>query len=158
MKPNNFTLKANTESFIESLEELDSLFQMHNLELGFDHEIDKLDLNIPQYEQVELLGNLVFITLRYRSRLVGYMTAFLCESFHQMTLKMCTVDLFFVHPDFRGNSGLKLMIAEAEKELKLAGVDHWYVGTRPTKSKYAGEILQSMGFTSSETFFMKKVN
>lgn len=148
---------AEIESFIDCIEELYSLFGFHNRELAFDDEIRYLDPNVTKYEMIENNGGLLFVTLREGNKLVGYLTGFIDDSFHRQSLKVCTVDLFFIHPDYRGQNGLSLMMYAAECELIRRGVNQWFAGTRPTKCEYAGKKLEDMGFKSAETYYYKRI-
>lgn len=118
------------ESFEERLPELLPLLPLHYQELALNQ--DKVPL-APQYDiyiQRERHGELMFMVVRDAGELVGYFIGFVAPGLHYKTCMTLIMDIFYVHPDYRGNStGFKLFQA-VEKEAKLRGVQRMFVGSK----------------------------
>jgi GNAT superfamily N-acetyltransferase len=142
------------ESFEERLEELQTLLPLHYRELALNQ--DKVPLS-PLYDiyiQRERLGQLIFMTMRQDSELVGYFIGFIAPGLHYSTCLTCTMDIFFIRPDIRGSGlpGLKLFRA-LEKELKQRGVHRWFVGSKAKAD--ASALFERLDFEKVEVYYSK---
>src|SRR5437870_914932 len=75
-------------------------------------------------------GEVCYVALRDAGQLVGYFVGFVAPGLHYSTCLTCTLDIFWVHPEYRkGRSGIILFKA-VESELKRRGVKRWFVGSK----------------------------
>ena len=101
-----------------TIEELASeggeLFQMHFDEIragkGFDHEVD------PDWKQYQLLEDVELLQvhgLRADEKLVGYIVVLLVPRHLHYRFSYATVDVMFVHPQFRGAGAARDLVRAA---------------------------------------------
>jgi len=100
------------ESLEEHLPELMPLLPLHFEELALNK--DKVPLS-PQYDVYlgrERQGQLMFMVVRDGGELIGYFIGFVAPGLHYSTCLTLIMDIFYIHPDHRGNStGYKLFKA-----------------------------------------------
>ncbi|CAB4168702.1 NAT_SF domain containing protein [uncultured Caudovirales phage] len=142
------------ESFEERLEELRPLLPLHYAELALNQDKVPLSPQFDIYIQREKAGQVLFATLRDAGRLVGYFIGFIAPGLHYSTCLTCTMDIFYVHPDIRGNGlpGIKLFRA-VEKELKRRKVQRFYVGSKTQAD--ASALFERMDFERVEVYYSK---
>ena len=139
------------ESFEERLPELLPLLPLHYEELALNQ--DKVPLS-PQYDiyiERERRGELMFIVVRDGGELIGYFIGFVAPGLHYSTCLTLTMDIFFIHPEHRGNStGLKLFNA-VEAEAKRRSVQRMFVGSKTHLD--ASFLFERLGYTKVETYY-----
>lgn len=141
------------ESFTERLPELKELFPLHWKELALNQDKVPLDPQYEIYEQRELLGELLFVTLREAGALIGYFVGFIAPGLHYRSCLTCTMDIFFVHPDKRhGRAGIQLFKA-VEQELRRRRVQRWFVGSKSHAD--ASKLFEYLEFNKVETYYSK---
>lgn len=146
-------ITAQVESFTEMLPELEPLLPLHYEELALDQNKVPLDPQYQIYKQRENLGELLFVTLRQDSVLMGYYIGFIAPGLHYQTCLTCITDIFYIHPHHRRRQGGTLLFQETEKQLKKRGVQRWFVGSKLHLD--CTPMLQIMGFEPVETFCTK---
>lgn len=149
-------LTAQVERMRGCLEEIKALLPDHYDELS-EHKLRGIPLE-PQYAQYlarEDAGELVIITLRESGVLVGYLVSFISPGLHYNSCLTSVTDIFFVYPDHRGLQGGKLLFEEWEAECKRRGVKLMSAGLKVKHAKYAGALLEMMGFFQAEIMFWK---
>lgn len=146
-------ITAHCENLTEGLQELSTHFEQHYRELALNQ--DQVPLS-PQYDIYlarDARGEVCYVALRDAGKLVGYFVGFVAPGLHYSTCLTCTLDIFWVHPDYRkGRSGIILFRA-VEKELKRRGVKRWFVGSK-TKQP-ADSLFKYLGFEPVELYFSK---
>lgn len=139
------------ESFEERLPELLPLLPLHYEELALNK--DKVPLD-PQYEfyiDREHRGELLFMVVRDAGQLIGYFIGFVAPGLHYRTCLTLTMDIFYIHPEHRGNNtGFKLFKA-VEGEAKHRGVDRLYVGSKVHLD--ASWLFQRLGYEEVERYY-----
>lgn len=146
-------LTACVESFKENLEELKAILPTHWQELALNQ--DKVPLD-PQYEVYfahEDAGGLLFITLRNEGKLAGYFIGFIAPGLHYKTCLTLRMDIFYVHPDYRGNRGGVILFKAMENEAKRRGVHSIIVGSKCHKD--ASRLFEALGYNEIEKFYSK---
>lgn len=139
------------ESFEERLPELMPLLPLHYEELALNQ--DKVPLD-PQYEiyiERERRGELMFMVLRDRGELIGYFIGFVAPGLHYRTCLTLTMDIFFLHPEHRGNGAGYQMFKAVEAEAKRRGVDRMFVGSKVHLD--ASWLFQRLGYTEVERYY-----
>lgn len=118
------------ESFEERLPELLPLLPLHYEELALNQDKVPLDPQYDIYIERERRGELMFMVVRDAGQLVGYFIGFVAPGLHYQTCLTLIMDIFFIHPEHRGNStGFKLFKA-VEAEAKARGVQRMFVGSK----------------------------
>lgn len=141
------------ESFQDRLGELSPLLPVHYEELALNKDKVPLDPQYDIYFERENRGELLFVTLREQGQLVGYFIGFINPALHYKTCLTCIMDIFYVHPDSRGNGGGQLLFQFVEKELKRRKVDRWFVGSKCHKD--ASWLFERLGFEQVEIYYSK---
>jgi hypothetical protein len=148
-------LTAHIEPLMSQIEELKQLFVAHYKELALNQ--DKVPLQ-PQwnvYEQREQRGETIYVTLRDKGELIGYIVGFVAPGLHYETCLTCHMDILFVKPDRRDASakGVLLMLDRMEHELRRRGVQRWFMGTKLHKD--IGAIFRRRKFEPVEMTYTK---
>lgn len=146
-------LTCHVERLAERLEEIKPLLPFHWQELALNQ--DKVPLD-PQYEvylERERRGELLFVTVRESGVMVGYFLGFIAPGLHYKTCLTCTMDIFFIHPEARGQRGGIKLFRFVEKELRRRGVNRWFVGSKLHKD--ASRMFEALGFDPVETYYSK---
>lgn len=147
------TVTAHVENLTEGLQELSQHFEKHYLELALNR--DQVPLS-PQYEvylRRDANGEVCYVALRDAGNLVGYFVGFVAPGLHYSTCLTCTLDIFWVHPEYRkGRSGIILFKA-VENELKRRGVKRWFVGSKMHQP--ADALFEYLKFEPVEKYYSK---
>lgn len=147
-------ITAQVESLTKNLEEIKPLLPLHHKELAIDQDKVPLDPEYSEYLNRDALGTVLYVTLREDGKLVGYFVFFVNPALHNKTCLTAHMDIFYVHPDHRGNGGGQSLLVCSEKELKRRGVQRWYVGEK-ISSPQAGLLFKSFGFELAERIYIK---
>ncbi|MDE1971081.1 MAG: GNAT family N-acetyltransferase [Patescibacteria group bacterium] len=144
-------ITCHIESFEDCLPKLKEILPLHYEELALNKDKVPLDPQYGVYLQREREGGLLFVTLRNQGNIVGYFIGFIAPGLHYQTCLTCTMDIFYVHPDYRGvSAGLKLFNF-VENHLKFRGVQRLFVGSKMHKD--ASWLFQKLGYEPVETYF-----
>jgi GNAT superfamily N-acetyltransferase len=139
------------ETYDEVFKEMTEIFPTHWKELALDQEQVPLDPQYEVYRDREKAGQLLVLTIRKDSVMVGYFIGFVCPALHYKTCLTCTMDIFYVHPDHRGGSlGVKLF-TRVKDICKSRGVKKIVVGSKMHKD--ASVLFERLGYTEIERFF-----
>jgi GNAT superfamily N-acetyltransferase len=147
-------LSVQTESFMERLSEFKPLFPMHWKELALNQDEVPLDPQYEVYQAREDAGQLLFVTLREDGAPVGYFLGFIAPGLHYQTCLTCTMDIFWVHPDYRnkGLPGVRLF-KFVEAELRRRGVQRWFAGSKTHAD--ASSLFEFLKFEKVEIYYSK---
>jgi GNAT superfamily N-acetyltransferase len=135
------------EPFPPFLEEAKPLFPLHWEELALDK--DKVPLD-PQYEVYldrDRRGEILLIVGRSSGKLMGYFIGFVAPGLHYRTCLTLTLDIFWVHPEYRGRQGVALF-RTVEREAQRRGVMRMFVGSKLHKD--ADWLFEKLGYTEVE--------
>ena len=141
------------ESFEESLPELKPILPVHYEELALDKNNIPLDPDYNFYISKDNIGELLYITARNEGDLIGYFIGFVGPGLHYKSTLTCIMDIFFVHPDYRGSNIGFEMFNYVEKELRRRKVLRWYVGSKCHKD--ASWLFEKLGFERVEITYSK---
>lgn len=139
------------ESFTDGIEELKVLLPMHWEELALNRDKVPLSPNWEEYKERDANGSIIYVTLRNKGYLVGYFVGFIAPGMHYTTCLTCIMDIFYIHPDVRGQFGGVKLFRFVEKELKRRGVQRMVVGSKNHKD--ASCLFDFLGYTMIETFY-----
>lgn len=139
------------ESFEERLPELLPLLPLHYEELALNQDKVPLDPQYDVYIERERRGELMFIVVRDAGQLIGYFIGFVAPGLHYKTCLTLTLDIFYVHPDHRGNSTGHKLFKAVEAEAKQRGVQRMFVGSKTHLD--ASWLFERLGYTKVETYY-----
>jgi len=138
----------------ETLNEAKPLLPSHYDELS-EHKQAGIPLD-PQFDLYlarAAVGQVIYVTLRERGALIGYLVSFVAPGMHYQGCLTCTTDIFYVTPDLRGLHGGTLLFDAWKKECARRGVNLMQIGIKTRHAKYAGPLLEASGFKATELMF-----
>jgi len=138
----------------ETLNEAKPLLPSHYDELS-EHKQAGIPLD-PQFDLYlarAAVGQVIYVTLRERGALIGYLVSFVAPGMHYQGCLTCTTDIFYVTPDLRGLHGGTLLFDAWKKECARRGVNLMQIGIKTRHAKYAGPLLEAAGFKATELMF-----
>lgn len=155
-------LSVQIESFMERLHELKPLLPDHWKELALDQDKVKLDPIYEKYFELENLNQLLFVTVREDSRLLGYFVGIIAPSLHYRDCLTLTMDVFWLHPDLRNGDSLDAidsdmicmdLFEKVMKEAKRRGVKRCIFGSKLHRD--SARLFEALGMTEIERYFSK---
>lgn len=146
-------ITAHVESFAERLEELKPLLPLHWQELGLFRDRMPLDPDFDFYLASEAQGRLLFVTVREAGALIGYWISFIVPGLHYKSTLSNHLDVYWVHPDHRGNGAGFILADRVRSESKRRGVKIWYVGSK--NHKPSEWFFERLGFQRMEAHFVQ---
>lgn len=148
-----FTIQL--ESFGACIPEIKELIPLHHKELALFQDRMPLAPRWSFYLDREAKGELVFISLRRAGRMVGYFIAFMSYGVHYGQTLTVTMDIVWVHPDYRNRGHVIKMLDFAVAEFKRRGADLCYVGSKVGSELHPGldRVYQSRGFKPVDLYY-----
>lgn len=145
------------EQLHDCLEEMKPLFPKHWEELGVFK--DKMPL-APQYGEYlkrEAEGKVVNVTARKDGQIISYYVAFIAPGLHYGNTLSTTMDIKYVHPDYRDRGLLLKVMLHVEKELRRRGSQVWYTGSKVSSAFHPSvmKIWDHMGFKPVDMYAAK---
>jgi GNAT superfamily N-acetyltransferase len=128
------------------------LLQKHFEEVA-THQDVQLNPDFELFLRADEIGMLRVYTARSGRELVGYACFFLKGHQHYKESLQATLDLLFIHPNFRGTGKKFIDFFETELSNEGAEVINLHVTSRFDYSS----ILKRMGYWPSETTYTKRV-
>lgn len=145
-------LTAQIESFEACLDELRPMLPEHHKELGLFQEKMPLDPNFPVYFAHEQAGSLLFVTVRDAGALVGYWISFIQPGLHYQSTLTNQMDIYWVHPDHRGQKAGFMLADLVKAECIRRGVKIWYAGSK--NHKPSEWFFERLGFEHCEAYYV----
>lgn len=142
-------LTAAPEEFAPFLEEVKPLLPDHYLELALNQDRVPLAPQYDEYLRRDSLGMVMAVTVRDAGELVGYFVGFIAPGLHYSTCLTLQLDIFWIHPDHRGQKGGFLLFKAVEAEAKRRGVQRLFVGSKTHLP--ADFLFEKLGYTKVET-------
>lgn len=144
-------ITAHVESFEQSLPYLKPLLPVHYQELALNQDKVPLSPQFDKYIAAEHRGELLFVVLRNAGQMVGYFIGFISPALHYSTCLTCQMDIFYVHPDHRGNGAGFQLFKFVEDQLKKRKVQRMFVGSKMHKD--ASWLFEKLGYKPVETYY-----
>jgi hypothetical protein len=150
------------EHLRDTLEELKPLFDPHWRELAHDRDQVPLD---PQYETYlarEALGEVLSVIARERGKIVAYFVGFVAPGLHYKTCLTLTMDIFWIHPDYRAEDSLGeleeqmlawQLFAEVLKEARRRGVRRAFFGSKALHD--ASSLFEQLGMVKADVYYSR---
>lgn len=148
-------ITAQVEKYGHILQELVDILPTHYEELALNKDKVPLEMNHNRYFEESEVGNLFVVTVRKDTILIGYYIGFLFNELHYMGCFSCATDIFYILPEERRSGAGGLLFAAVEKELKLLGVDRWFVSAKEHSKAGASALLEKLEFKPVETTYCK---
>ena len=146
-------LTASVEPFTANVAELRELLGGHWEKLALDK--DKVPLE-PQWEYYfakEDAGELSFVVLRDRGRMVGYWITFIAPAVHYKTCLTATMDIWNVLPDYETPRAVITLTKAMYADLEQRGVDRSFLGEKLHRP--CGKIYKALGYEPVDTYYSK---
>lgn len=144
-------ITAHVESFEQSLPYLKPLLPAHYQELALNQDKVPLSPQFDKYIAAEHRGELLFVVLRNAGQMAGYFIGFIAPGLHYSTCLTCQMDIFYVHPDHRGNGAGFQLFKFVEDQLKKRKVQRMFVGSKMHKD--ASWLFEKLGYKPVETYY-----
>ena len=142
-----------TENLTERLPELKEFFPAHYRELALNQDCVPLDPQYEVYLERDARGEVLFIAARSSGQIVGYFVGFVAPGLHYRTCLTLTMDIFWIHPDHRGNRGGLRLFNAVEEEAKRRGVKRIFLGSKMHKD--VGWLFEKLGYMEVERYYSK---
>lgn len=145
------------ESFLAIYEELLPLFQSHWRELGPYKDRMPLSPNLPVYQFLESIDQLVCFTARHDRSLVGYLIAKTGPGLHYSQTNQAITDIPYVLPEFRGRGIVVRLFGAAEAEFRRRSIGPWFASLKvgSTLAPSMDRLLRHVGMVPSDLQFSK---
>lgn len=111
---------------------------------------DKVPLD-PNYEVYEKADNLLIITIRNNSDLLGYFIGFIAPGLHYKTCLTLLGDIFYIDPDYRAKGLGWRLFKEVEAAAKKEGVQRMFVGSKMHKD--VSYLFEKLGYNEVERYW-----
>jgi GNAT superfamily N-acetyltransferase len=146
-------LTSQVELIRDTLDEMRPMFPEHHRELGLLQDKMPLDPQYDIYLKREALGEISLVTIRDLGKIVGYWISFIAPGLHYRSTLTATMDILYIHPDYRNAGAGRLLGVAVELELRRRGVKMWWAGTK-CNATIAG-FLTLLGMTKGEEYFYR---
>jgi GNAT superfamily N-acetyltransferase len=144
-------LTAQPEEFAPFLEEVKPLLPEHYAELALNQDRVPLAPQYDEYLRRDALGMVMAVTVRDAGEFVGYFVGFIAPGLHYSTCLTLQLDIFWIHPDHRGQKGGFLLFKAVEAEAKRRGVQRLFVGSKTHLP--ADFLFDKLGYTKVESVY-----
>jgi len=146
-------ITANVESFTVCFDEWRGLIAGHWERLALDRDKVPLDPMWDSYFTREERGELMFLVLRDRGRMIGYWLAFIAPGLHYKTCLTATMDIWYLVPGYEQTMASMILMRGVEHEYKRRGVDRSFVGEKLHRP--CGRLYEAFGYQPIETYYSK---
>jgi GNAT superfamily N-acetyltransferase len=144
-------LTAAPEPWATLIEEMKPMLPDHWKELALDQDRVPLSPQYHVYDERDAQGMVLAIALRDAGELVGYFIGFVAPGLHYSTCLTLHLDIFWIHPDHRGQKGGVMLFKAVEAEAKRRGVQRLFVGSKTHLD--ASFLFEKLGYTKVETTY-----
>lgn len=146
-------ITANAESFIERVDELRGLIGVHYDKLALNKDRVPLAPLWEVYFERERRGELLFVVLRDRGRMVGYWIAFIAPGLHYQTCLTAQMDIWNVLPEYERTRAPLILMRAVEDEYQRRGVNRAFAGEKLHRP--CGKLYLKFGYEPVETHYSK---
>lgn len=153
-------ITAHVERLHDTMEELKPHFDPHWQELALNQDKVPLDPQYGIYFERENLGEVLLVVLREAGKVVGYFVGFVAPALHYQTCLTLTMDIFWLHPDYRAIDSLSQLEAHmlamqlfeaVREEAKRRGVQRVFYGSKLHKD--ASRVFEELGMVEVERYY-----
>ena len=149
------TIAFAREKLDDAYRDAHRLTEMHYDEIAPYPDLFKLKPDLEAYRNMEKAGALVIITARNDGILVGYFLMIVRAHPHYCDVVVALEDMKFVHPNYRGITGLR-MIKYAEEVARELGCKV-IVQRSKAKSEH-GAMYRRLGYDLLDEVYMKRLD
>lgn len=126
----------------------------HWQELGLDLDLE-IAPNFDAMKQLEAMEMFTVITVREDGRMVGYLLAIINKHLHYMNSpKMLIVDAYYVAPECRSGTGVKLIRFTEDLAHKLGAIKIYF---SCKVHKDHSKLFTALGYKLSDFAFVKRI-
>lgn len=141
------------EKFSDVIEELKPVLPLHYEELAMNKKYFTLDPDYNLYFLLEKNGTLNVVTARKDGEIVGYFWTFMRPHHHYKQNFVAEVDIYYVHPDHRGNGVGYNLFKFHEETMKKYGV--MQIANVCKMHQDHTPLFESLGYNQVERVFTK---
>jgi GNAT superfamily N-acetyltransferase len=139
------------EDWLPFIQEAKPLLPRHWAELALDKDKVPLDPCYEVYNARDRQNEVLVVTVRNDAKLVGYFIGFIAPGLHYRSCLTCTMDIFYILPEYRGeNCGYNLFKA-IERECRQRGVNRLFVGSKLHKD--VSFLYEKLGYIEVERYY-----
>lgn len=139
------------EPWAPFIAEVQPLLPKHWKELALNQDEVPLDPQYEEYARRDQAGQVLVVTVREDGAIVGYFIGFIAPGLHYKTCLTCTMDIFWLHPDLRGNGLGQGLFDTIEAELRRRGVNRFFAGCKLHKD--VGHFFEKRGYVPVERYY-----
>lgn len=144
-------LTAAPESWATLIEEMKPMLPDHYAELALNQDRVPMSPQYHVYDERDAQGMVMAIALRDSGELVGYFIGFVAPGLHYSTCLTLQLDIFWIHPDHRGQKGGVMLFKAMEAEAKRRGVQRLFVGSKTQVP--ADFLFEKLGYVKVESVY-----
>lgn len=149
-------VSTQVESWTAILPELKLLFPLHWDSMARNKDRVPLSPDYVKYGRLEQLGQLVVVTIRRRSLLIGYWVEIVDLGLHYSGSIFSTMDMWFIVPEYINGAAPLVLIRAVEREMRRRGVFEWMAGSKDHKP--CARLYELNGMERFETYYAKRLD
>lgn len=133
--------------------EILELLPIHWEKLALNKDTVPLDPQYETYLERERRGEVMYVTLRDKGKLIGYWIAFIAPGLHYRTCLTAMMDIWNLLPGYENGRAALILMRAVEREYKRRGVNRSFIGEKlhtPT-----GRLFKAFGYEPVETYYSK---
>lgn len=143
------------EAFDPFYADVVKLLPLHYDEVAPYRDLFRVNVDVATYQQLERAGVLRVITARHAGELVGYFVMIVRSHPHYRDVMVANEDLKFVHPDYRGGTGVRL-IKFAEDHARALGCK--VIMQRSKAKSEHGAMYRRLGYDLMDEIYTKRLD
>lgn len=129
------------------------LFPLHWREIAVNQEKIVMDVDGERYAEMEKMNLLYLLSARAAGKMIGYLMAFVNPHFHYKSAGcMSFTDMYWVRPEFRNGTGLRLFV-RWEADMRKLGVCQLITSTKLHQDH--SRLLEALGFVWTDKTLVK---
>ncbi len=148
-------ITASVEPFSQHFDEFRQLTDDHWRKLALDQDRVPLDPRWEIYFAKEQEGELLFVVLRDRGRMVGYWLAFIAPGLHYQTCLTAQMDIWNVLPEYENTMAALILMRAVEREYVRRGVNRSFAGEKLHRP--CGRLYEAFGYEPVERYYSKMI-
>ena len=141
------------EPFASIRDEIEPLWQAHFSEVCRDRDAVPLDVDVDTYAAMDVAGELIVVSARRASQLVGYAFALVGYHRHHRSTVVGQMDMYYLCPDCRGGRTAFRLFRAVESEVRAAGAVRFTIETLSDRSH--SRLLRRLGYAPNEIMHTK---
>lgn len=139
------------EPWPDFIKEAQPLLPLHWEELALNKDKVPLDPDYAVYDAADSKGNVLVVTARDESKLIGYFIGFLSPGLHYKTCRTLQGDIFYIHPDYRGAGCGIHLFNQVRIDAMKEQVQRIFIGSKMHKD--VSFLFERLGYIEVERYW-----